>query len=318
MSHSTKSDIPVIDVCVITYKRPHLLKNLLISLDNQNTSGLFTYRIIVVDNDRHRTAEAIIREIKPINCSISYAVEPKKNIALARNKSLNLCGGDYVAIIDDDEWADKSWLYNLYRASIKYQADVVIGRVKAIFPPSAPEYIKKSLYFNPDRPKNGSAVDLSLCHTGNSFFKRSVIDRTFVRFDPQLGETGGEDTRFFEDLKLKGYPAVWCDDALAFHYYPHNRANLRWMLQRAFRVGNNGIQILGNEHWLMIESSHRIIQLMHVFKKIAKDFLKFLRSLLHTLNEKEYKSIVLDYLLGMAICFGEILSLFNYRYREYR
>jgi len=272
----------------------------------------------VVDNDYQRTAEAIVREIKSINCSISYAVEPEKNIALARNKSLNLCGGDYVAIIDDDEWADKSWLYNLYRASIKYQADVVLGRVKPIFPPHTPEYIKESPLFNHNRPFSGSIVNAALYNTGNSFFKRSIIERTSVRFDPQFGKTGGEDTRFFKDLKLKGYPAVWCDDAIVSHYYPPNRARLRWVLQRTFRVGNNGRRIHGDDHWLVIESPHRAIQFMYIFKNTAKYFSKFAKNLFHAIYDKEYKSVALKHLLTVAFLVGEMSSLFNYRYREYR
>jgi succinoglycan biosynthesis protein ExoM len=316
--HLPKSDIPEIDVCVNTYNRPRLLKKLLISLDNQNTFGQFTYRVIVVDNDRQQTASAVVREIKPINYSISYAVESEKNIALARNKALNLCTGDYIATIDDDEWADKSWLLNLYQASIKYQADVVIGRTKPIFPQNTPKYIKESLFFNRDRPLSGSIVGSAFYNTGNSFFKRSIIRKTSLSFDPQFGETGGEDTRFFEDLKLKGYPAVWCDEAIVSHYYPPDRARLRWMLRRIFRYGNNARHFRRDDYWLIVESPHRIIQLMHILKSTAKFSLKFLKSILHATSKVENKSILLNYLLGVAFCIGEISSLFNYRYREYR
>ena len=41
-----------VSVCICTYKRPVLLKRLLEGLGEQDTSGLFTFSIVVVDNDQ--------------------------------------------------------------------------------------------------------------------------------------------------------------------------------------------------------------------------------------------------------------------------
>ena len=38
-------------VCICTFKRPHLLEGLLSRLQTQRTAGLFTYSVLVVDND---------------------------------------------------------------------------------------------------------------------------------------------------------------------------------------------------------------------------------------------------------------------------
>src|SRR5207245_10546140 len=49
--HAMTNETKHITVCVCTYKRPHYLKRLLGELGNQDTSGLFTYSIVVADND---------------------------------------------------------------------------------------------------------------------------------------------------------------------------------------------------------------------------------------------------------------------------
>ena len=52
------NDVAHISVCVCTYKRPLMLKRLLAELDRQQTGGLFTYSIVVADNDQARSAQA--------------------------------------------------------------------------------------------------------------------------------------------------------------------------------------------------------------------------------------------------------------------
>ncbi len=49
-----------IAVCVCTYKRPDYLKRLLRELAGQETGGLFTYSIVVADNDQSESARAVV------------------------------------------------------------------------------------------------------------------------------------------------------------------------------------------------------------------------------------------------------------------
>ena len=101
---------PTISVCIATYRRPALLKKLLLSLINQETNKEFSFTINVADNDDRRSAEPVVRELNSNGQDISYAVEPRQNISLARNKSISLATGDYIATIDDDLYADSRWL----------------------------------------------------------------------------------------------------------------------------------------------------------------------------------------------------------------
>jgi succinoglycan biosynthesis protein ExoM len=318
MSNALDTKTKTIDVCVVTYRRLHLLKKLLLSLDRQIKHNLFSYQVIVVDNDRQRTAKTVVERFEPKNCSIRYVVEPEKNIALARNRALNLCAADYIATIDDDETADECWLLNFFNAAVQYRADVLFGRVEPVFEAKTPEYMKKCPIFNRERLPSGSIIGIESYNTGNAYFKRGAIENESLRFDPRFGQTGGEDTHFFDQLKQKGYPAVWCDEAVVFHYYPPERARLRWILQRTFRLGNNAIYIMGDEHWLLTQSSQRFKQMACLVESIAKTAVKMFRCFLFKTDGQNNTSQVLNHLLIIAVRMGELLSLFNYRYREYR
>jgi succinoglycan biosynthesis protein ExoM len=229
---------PTIDICIATYKRPDLLKKLLMSLITQETRGEFTFNIIVVDNDAQRSAEVTVREFETKGEKIIYDVEPEQNISLARNRSLSHATGDYIATIDDDEYADSQWLLNLYKTMISYKADVIHGPVSPIFHDNTPSYIRKSKTFNLPNPPTGSTENY-IDATGNSLFRRSIIERMAKPFIPSFGRTGGEDTRFFKSLRKQGYKMIWCREAQVFEFIPPERANLAWILKRNFRVGNN-------------------------------------------------------------------------------
>ena len=113
-----------ISVCVCTYKRAQFLKRLLEALSGQDTSGLFTYSIVVADNDHLRSAEAVVSDFATASTlPISYCVEPRQNIALARNKAIENAAGDFVAFIDDDEFPTARWLLTLFNACNAYDVE---------------------------------------------------------------------------------------------------------------------------------------------------------------------------------------------------
>src|SRR5258708_12437811 len=75
-----------ISVCICTYKRPDFLKRLLAELGRQDTGGLFTYSIVVADNDSLESAKAVVADfVAAPTISLAYSLEPRQNIALPRN-----------------------------------------------------------------------------------------------------------------------------------------------------------------------------------------------------------------------------------------
>jgi succinoglycan biosynthesis protein ExoM len=78
-----------ISVCICTLKRPELLRRTLAKLEKQITEGLFTFSIVVADNDSMRSAQPAVAEFSSAaHVSASYCREPERNSAMARNKAV--------------------------------------------------------------------------------------------------------------------------------------------------------------------------------------------------------------------------------------
>ena len=175
-------------VCICTYKRPNLLKRLLEKLQNQKTNNLFTYSIIIVDNDYNMSAKSIVTNIRQgSSVIIDYYVETEQNIALARNKAVQNTKSDFVAFIDDDEFPIDAWLLNLYKTLSIYNASGVLGPVKPHFEIDPPQWIIKSKLFERPSHKTGLVLHWSNTRTGNVLFRKNIFNERENMFDPEFG-----------------------------------------------------------------------------------------------------------------------------------
>src|SRR6185436_2437484 len=100
------NDLPHISVCICTFRRLPFLRRLLAALAVQETGALFTYSVVVADNDPRQSAKPVVSDWSAAGSTmqVSYCLEPRQNIALTRNKALEHANGDFIAFIDDDEW----------------------------------------------------------------------------------------------------------------------------------------------------------------------------------------------------------------------
>jgi len=78
MVEAGKPEVQVahIAVCVCTYKRAVLLRRLLDELSRQETSGLFTYSVVIADNDEARSAEPVADAARTeLGLAIKYCMD---------------------------------------------------------------------------------------------------------------------------------------------------------------------------------------------------------------------------------------------------
>jgi cellulose synthase/poly-beta-1,6-N-acetylglucosamine synthase-like glycosyltransferase len=238
MSESPKH----INVCICTYKRPNLLKGLLEELDKQQTEGSFTYSIIVADNDREQSAKRVVSDFaaqSPI--STTYCVEPVQNIALARNKALEIAEGDLIAFIDDDEFPVKNWLCNLFKTCNTYGADGILGPVLPYFDQEPPEWIRKGRFFERAMHETGYRIGISDARTGNVMFRRKILQGIEEVFGAEF-RTGGEDVDFFRRMMDKGCVFIWCNEAVVYEAVPPGRCKRSYLLKRSLLRGRNSLR----------------------------------------------------------------------------
>ncbi len=234
---------PHICVCVCTYKRPEYLAPLLTALCAQETEGRFTHSISIVDNDHLESARAVVSDFAAkAPLAISYDVEPRQNIALARNRTVANATGEFLAMIDDDEEPFPDWLLRLFEAMLAYAPDGVLGPVIPRFLSPPPDWAVRGRCFERPSPRTGTVLRWKQTRTGNVLIRRAVFDDPANRFRAEF-RFGGEDVDFFRRQIAGGRRFVWCAEAKVHECIPSERCSRRYLLKRALlRAGHPSSQ----------------------------------------------------------------------------
>ncbi len=236
---------PHISVCVCTYKRPEYLQRLLADLADQETGGLFTYSIVVAENDALRSAESVAGGFASSSgVPVTYCVEPRQGIALARNQAVRNASGEFVAFIDDDEFPVKGWLLNLFKTLQERTVDGVLGPVKPHFDAQTPRWVIEGGFYDRPMHPTGLVLDWQQCRTGNVLLKSDLFAGQEQPFRPECLQ--GEDLDFFRRMTAKGHTFVWCNEAVAYEVVPPSRWKRSFLVRRAlfrgvFSLRNHGL-----------------------------------------------------------------------------
>jgi glycosyltransferase involved in cell wall biosynthesis len=229
-------ELPLISICVCTYRRGDLLLALLHSLARQRRDD-FALEVILVDNDALASARPLALRARLLypGLSLRYRVEPRQGISFARNLSVALARGDYLAFIDDDEQASPDWLSQLWRTLCLSGADGVFGPVLPAYVANTPAWVIRGGFFQRPRFPTGSRIRFD-ARCGNGLLRARLIQSLLPSpFDPALAFSGGEDAALFYFLAQRGARYVWCDQACIQETVPRERQTLRWILGRSLR-----------------------------------------------------------------------------------
>lgn len=266
-----------IDVCVNTYKREHLLLQLLDSLSRQVLPSSVSFRVFVVDNDPQGSAKPVCEQFMIRGLDLFYQQEPIVNISLARNKAMAPGQGQFIAFIDDDETAAPDWLKHFQHTAETFELDVLHGPVTFTFPPRTSSWITLCKAFT-RAPVLPTAQPIGYERsTTNCFIRRSTLSQLSHWFDPAYGRSGSEDTEFFKRLgENSDISFGWCPGASTREFVPAKRANYRWLSQRYLRFGMNSCYrerktLSSSLFYRMSWSRHRI--LVRTLIKLSRDSL---------------------------------------------
>jgi glycosyltransferase involved in cell wall biosynthesis len=226
---------PDVSICIASFRRPRGLARLLDSLFRQKLPEGLDVEIVVVDNDAAGEARSRALALCDAARTARWFVEPRQNIALARNRAVFEARGRWIAFIDDDEVPEADWLAELLRVQRLYDADAVTGPCLPRFESPPPAWIEEGGFF--ERPRWPTGRHLDRAYTNNVLTRSRSLALMEALFDERMGLTGGEDTEFFQRFANAGHAIVWCDTAMVYDAVPETRANLRWILARSYRMG---------------------------------------------------------------------------------
>lgn len=234
-----------VDICVCTFQRPQLL-DCLRSLATMSVVPDCEVRILVADNDVTPSAKPVVDQFRQeTHILVSYQHCPSNNISIARNACLDQSSAEFLAFIDDDETASRSWLAELVQTMRSTNADAVLGPVQALYDQSAPRWMADE-----DLHSTFPVFSNNLIKTGytcNVLMRMNSPNIAQRRFNLARGCTGGEDTEFFSAVFGDGGTISYAQNAWVTEKVPEARASFDWLAKRRIRVGKtHGILLATN------------------------------------------------------------------------
>jgi succinoglycan biosynthesis protein ExoM len=237
-----------ITICIPTYKRPQMLRDLVISIRScrLNESLIKEVNIVIVDNDINKTAEPVVNGLKSDGSTsflIYYFNHPAKGLANVRNElirhgiSLN---PDYLVFIDDDEIVTPDWLNQLVYTIESNEGDMAMGPVN----PANNNRIPQSILCWMERQDYADNTQLNFIRTGNLIINVKSLLKYQIWFEPRFNASGGEDSYFGLQMIKKGAKVFWAAKAIVYETVPDERANLRWLIRRYYSGANIYTSIL--------------------------------------------------------------------------
>lgn len=242
---------PEIKICigVPTRDRPELLKNLLHSLSELSTEPQIETIVAIVENGPLRTLDSIITDFSN-RCravSVVYDLEPRLGIAVARNRLMQIAiqqASDYLVFVDDDEVVDKNWLVQLVKTAIDNRLDLTGGPVRLLGPPADASPWQETVWASlarrsqrvEDRARNRSGsgqINKTVIVTNNWLGRLKFLEANNLRFDEQLGFSGGEDTKLYHAAVAQGARTGWASGAVVHEQLGVKRLSFRYQFIRA-------------------------------------------------------------------------------------
>ncbi|MEM1331412.1 MAG: glycosyltransferase [Planctomycetota bacterium] len=222
-------------ICIATYRREEGLRRLLVALNEQVCPEGWSSEVRVVNNDAEADQTVFESTVHDASPGARTAVEPRRNIAHARNTAVTMGDADAFVFIDDDEIPTEGWLASLLNRLA--DADAVFGPVAGRVPEGTPRWLVRSGAFDKPGPDHDGPMDWRGSRTSSTAVRAEWIGRGTRFFDPDYGSSGGSDTEFFRRIEEQGARFVHERGGLVYEDVEADRCEWRAVLTRRFRAG---------------------------------------------------------------------------------
>ena len=233
---------PTVTVAIASMGRPTLARTLA-SVMRQDLPEGAALDVVVADDSMDGSARRLVENEGDGPWPVRVIDVASRNIATARNAALEAATGTFIAWIDDDEWAEKDWLRSLLACAEAHDADAVFGPADAVYPDDAPAWAERVGVYRKRPGRTGERVETG--STSNALLRRASVGE--LRFRERFGQTGGEDTDFFNRLARGGAKLVASAEGHVTEDVPPERLHLRHLRQRYTRGGHTYAAITNGE-----------------------------------------------------------------------
>lgn len=113
-----------ISVIVPVYNTEKYLRRCLESIINQSLREI---EIIVVNDGSPDNSAQVIADLAQTDNRIITVNQPNGGVSKARNNGLNIAKGEYVLLLDSDDWIENNYLADMYSFAKSEDLDIVVS-----------------------------------------------------------------------------------------------------------------------------------------------------------------------------------------------
>ncbi len=237
-----------LSLIIATYNRSQSLLRLLGSVVRQSAPKDVWECVVVNNNSSDDTAEVFAAfASEHAEFDLRLVTEIKQGLSNARNCGIEASVGEYIAIVDDDETIEQSFVESYIEFFDSFPAAMAAGgAVRAVFESGRPRWMS---HYTERMIAN--TLDLDVVVTlfpkdrvpagGNMAFRREIFDRVGV-FNPQLGRNGaslmgGEENDLFARIRALGEPLYFVPNAAIEHYIPAEKTTEQYFDRLCYNIG---------------------------------------------------------------------------------
>src|SRR5262245_52765154 len=260
-----------ITVAICTWNRCALLERTLQCLTALVIPSDVNWELLIVDNNCTDDTVAVARRFAN-RLPLRIVKEPQPGLSHARNSAIRVATGDYIVFTDDDVLVDPEWMAGFLAAARQFpEAAAFGGPIHPWFPEPPDEDLLEAF---PELQTGFCGLNYNRAegplHRGeyvygaNMAFRRCLLDG--LKFDEHLGPSptyrgrADDDVDFVDQLRRRGYQAIWVPRMKVQHYVDVSRMTLTYLLafsadRGRTRIRSKGIpegtQCFGVPRWLI-------------------------------------------------------------------
>lgn len=232
--------MPKVSVVMPIYNAGRYLRE---SLDSVVGQTLTDIEIVCVDDGSTDASLDVIREYAARDQRIVVLTGPNAGYGAAMNKGIAAATGDYVGIVEPDDWVDPEMFERLWVPAVEHDCEVV----KSDFLPFTGEgdtYRDQWYEICPDKgfygkvldPVRSNALFYAMMMSWTGIYRRSFLERHDIRHNETPG-AAFQDNGFWIQVFAQAR-RVWFVNEAHYHYRTDNAASSIRSMDAALRIAH--------------------------------------------------------------------------------
>jgi glycosyltransferase involved in cell wall biosynthesis len=240
-------------IVICTRDRCARLKTLLSSVADADAGAMTLDLLVVDDGSRDATAEIVASFAKAAEFPVVLLQQPRRGLAVARNRGLRAARGELIIFLDDDCVISRDYFKEAAARFAGEDAPVLRGgRVELGDPADAPVTIRTS----PEVTRLSAYGDpggfILGCNMAVTRAAAHLIGPFDERFGPGALLRSAEDTDYVLRALLAGVTVEYVPDMTVYHHHGRRSSEAISRVHRDYEIGNGGLTMKHALHapWL--------------------------------------------------------------------